>query len=191
MKMLRYSFVISSVVALMSVTAYGTANSADVDMNGNVDPSDIFLIAAQHGGSDLAFDIDGDGDVDWDDQVAGLAQIMITVNGVDGSPCLGDVNATGNIDTSDLGLMLNNAGATGFSVGVLGGDLNGDGTVDIGFMNPNTFTGTDGAIVQSHGGLGVTCVVPVPEPDCFFPGVLALLALLAAKRRSSTQTNSR
>lgn len=90
----------------------------------------------------------------------------------------GDVNFDGTINSSDLGLLLNNFGGMD-NPSYEEGDLNGDGSIDSGDLGLllNNF-GFNSIVLPTSASVAV-----VPEPSHF--GWLAvLLAAFAARRRS-------
>ncbi len=126
----------------------GGGTPGDFDGDGDVDADDLDLLFANVGGTDLAYDLTGDGLVDSadvDEWVFNTVPIGENVGTV-----YGDFNLDGAVDAGDLALLGTNFGAAG-SFGWADGDANGDGVVDAG----------DLALLGSNFG---TVVHPVPEP---------------------------
>lgn len=146
----------------------------DFDGDGNCNGTDIdplvFDIAA--GSNTGTFDLTGDGSVNLDDRDAWLAAAGAAHLTSGDSYILGDQDLNGTVDSSDLGLLLNNFGATE-GVSYTGGDLNGDSNVN----------STDlGLLLNEFGGMAAQSV---PEPNGF---VLALLLSLGLTARYRTRT---
>lgn len=146
----------------------------DFDNDGDYDGADIdslvFEIAAGTNGA--AFDLDGDGSVNLSDRdawlTAGGAAVLASKNPFP----LGDQDLNGKVDSSDLGLMLNNFGATE-GIAYTGGDLNADSNVD----------STDlGLLLNGFGQSAASGAVAVPEPNAISLVMLALLAFVCRVR---------
>lgn len=135
----------------------------------------------------LACDLDGDGDCDYLDidllyAVDGdietwLSQASDVSNPAKADPAdqyiLGDVNLDGDVDSMDLGILLNNLNSTRVEASTwFGGDLNDTGDVDstdLGLLLNNfRFTSFANA---------------VPEPDAFSLLSIGVIAILRIRRK--------
>lgn len=141
--------------------------TGDFDSNGTFDCADINALGTEiaAGTNDAVFDLTGDGIVDLADRDAWLVAGGAAELASGGAFPVGDANLNGAVDSTDLGLLLNNFGASGDAV-YCGGDLNVDTHVD----------STDLGLLLNNFG---AAAVAVPEPQ----SVLLLLAgLLTLKR---------
>ena len=87
---------------------------------------------------------------------------------------LGDANLDGDVDSSDLGLLLNNFNKSGDAAATWnGGDLNASGGVDSGDL---------GLLLNNFG--TVSAAATVPEPTAISLLFLAALSMLGLRRRS-------
>lgn len=135
----------------------------------------------------LACDLDGDGDCDGTDidmlyeggtTPAAIGTWLEQASSPDNPYkadqadvyVLGDVNLNGDVDSADLGLLLNNFGATD-GPGFGGGDQNGDSNVDSADL---------GLLLNNFGASSVA----VPEPASQSMLVLLVGGLLLIRRRS-------
>ena len=89
----------------------------------------------------------------------------------------GDANLDGNVNSSDLGLLLNNFGSSeatpGAGAGYGGGDLSMDGQVN----------STDLGLLLNNFGFTSAANAAVPEPKAFALVGLGMLGLLTIRRR--------
>lgn len=139
------------------------------------DVDDIDDLYAQFGGTNAQYDMNGDGSVDGGDIAAWLQQASDAGNPAKATTAdiyvVGDVNLDGDVDSTDLGLLLNNFASTNslpWSSGNLNGDTDIDST-DLGLLL-NNFAFTSAAAA-------------VPEPSFGFLSALCLLLLFASRRR--------
>ena len=147
--------------------------TGDFDSDGDTDLRDIEILCDNLGGNPGTYDMDGDGDVDADDMIALVQTYLEFDSDGDGTPdgtgtFLGDFNADGIVDGTDLSIL---SGGFGGSGGFAGGDSNGDGTIN----------GTDLSILSST--FGNVATAAVPEPVTL--GLLAIggMAMLRRRRR--------
>ncbi|MEQ9460337.1 MAG: hypothetical protein RIG82_05245 [Phycisphaeraceae bacterium] len=128
----------------------------DFDGSGVFEIADLDLLYAALGGSDLAFDLDGDLDVDAGDIAFWVEQLF--------GSAPGDANLDFKVDLIDLSALASNfdQSVTGFGEA----DFNGDGVVDL----------IDLSTLASNFGFDATTI---PEPVA---GVV-LLGLLGCRRR--------
>lgn len=135
--------------------------------DGKVDALDIDFLFSVVNASGSGWDIDGDLDTDLDD----IADLVQNILGTD----FGDANLDGEIDDSDLLVVLNGFGR---STGWAGGDFNGDGIADIQDFNTavRNFTATESAIIN------------IPEPGTFAMLGIGLIGL--TRRRSAGRVGS-
>lgn len=142
----------------------------DFDADGDCDPTDLDLLYDNFG--DATFDMDGDGQTDGNDVRAFLVAASQPSNPFNPSGrtfVLGDVNFSGGVDSTDLGLLLNNFGKPGeFKFG--DGNFNDDGEVnssDLGLLLNN---------------FGAASASAVPEPSSLLV-MLLILAVFGWRRR--------
>ncbi|MEM6334431.1 MAG: S8 family serine peptidase [Planctomycetota bacterium] len=138
----------------------------DLDLDGNVDVTDLDLLFAASGGPapESWFDLTDDDTLDTADLDAMVTSILATD--------YGDATLNGVIDTGDLAVLASNFGQPVGSWAQ--GDFTGDGLVSTG----------DLAILASNFGFGAgpaTASVAVPEPATL--SVALSTALLATRRR--------
>lgn len=147
----------------------------DGDTDGDCDLIDIDLLYQRFGTSG-AFDFDGSGTIDADDIDEWLVAASAPENTFKSDTAdlyiLGDVNLDGDVNSSDLGLMLNNFADTS-QIGWNGGDISGDGNVN----------STDlGQLLNNFG--STSHAIAVPEPTGSACTLLAMLiAVVAVLRR--------
>lgn len=151
--------------------------SCDADGDGDCDLDDLDALYAANGSAGPELDIDGSGTVDQDDIDDWLTEASDSDNPAKADPShiyiVGDLNLSGFVDSSDLGLLLNNFGGANANYG--GGDLNLDLIVDssdLGLLLNNFGGGTPAAAAAA-----------VPEPSSMWMLGLALLGLGFGSRR--------
>lgn len=135
---------------------------ADFDDDGVLAIADIDLLGDEIARGDNAegFDLTGDGAVNLEDRDAWLAAANVP---------LGDLNLSGTVDSTDLGLLLNQF--HGINVAYSAGDLNSDWILD----------STDLGLLLNNFGAGTAQAVP--EPSSF--GLLIFVMIgLAVRRRA-------
>lgn len=161
-------FVLTEIVAGSEILV------CDGDADGDCDLIDIDLLY-QSFGTDGAFDLDGSGTIDADDIDEWLVAASSPKNTYKTDTAdlyvQGDVNLDGDVNSSDLGLLLNNFGHTS-EIGWNGGDVSGDGTVnstDLGLLLNNF-----GSTSQS---------TTVPEPASLLIACFSLLGVLPSRRK--------
>lgn len=147
--------------------------ACDVDGDGDCDATDINALFAQFGSAgDL--DFDGNGTIGSEDIDGFLAAASSSENTalVDPDHVLvrGDLNFSGGVDSTDLGLLLNNFGSSD-SVGWEQGDIDGSGSVD----------STDLGQLLNNFNFSSASSAAVPEPQ-LGPWML-LIGLLAIRKR--------
>lgn len=138
--------------------ALRTRSIADIDQNGQLDCSDVDSLVAElaSGGSNLMFDMNGDG-VLTDDDLSRWLQAAGAVNLPSGNPYLpGDANLDGFVDGSDF--ITWNAHKFSNVAAWCSGDFNADGFVD----------GSDFIIWNSRKFTSSAAARPVPEPSAIF-----------------------
>ena len=143
----------------------------DLDGDGDADADDVDLIVANIGGDPGTYDMDGDVDVDGDDMIYFVEIYLAYDSDGDGDPdgagtFLGDFNADGVVDGTDLSIVNINFGS---AVGFAGGNGNTDMIVN----------GTELSILA--GTFGSVATAPVPEPMTL--GLLAVGGLAILRRR--------
>ncbi|WP_428387663.1 hypothetical protein [Mucisphaera sp.] len=94
----------------------------DVNNDGTIDIADINAFYAEFGGTNTAFDLDGDSDVDTDDAIYLITQIIGSAQG--------DANLDLAVDLIDLSALASNFGSTLITDYALG-DFNLDGEVNL------------------------------------------------------------
>lgn len=148
--------------------------NGDFDDNGTFEVADIdalvSVIAA--GTNEVAFDMNGDGIVDTQDRdawlVAGGAAELASGNGF----IIGDADLSGQVNSTDLGLLLNNFGESD-EVTYSSGDLNGDSVVN----------STDLGLLLNNFGAAAASASAVPEPNTSISLILGTVLLAAVRRR--------
>lgn len=138
----------------------------DSDGDGDCDLVDIDAMYDAFGSAG-DFDFDGNGTVGPEDIGDWLSAASISG---------GDLNFQDGVDSSDLGLLLNNFGETGATAGegpgYGGGDINGDATVD----------STDLGLMLNNFGAAASASA-VPEPGAGLLSLMAVVAMLGLSRR--------
>lgn len=143
--------------------------TCDFDGDGDCDFGDIDDLYANFGTASATHDLNGDGTVsasDIGDWLSAASEPENAFNTTGATYVLGDVNLDGVVDSTDLGLMLNNFGDTG-GMGFGAGNINDDPNID----------STDlGLLLNNFGaGSGAASSAAVPEPA--FGGWLLLLVM--------------
>ena len=150
----------------------------DFDLDGDCDPDDLALMYDSFGSADATFDLDGSGSVDAGDISAWLAQASDTNNPFNTGGLtyvLGDVDFNGTVDSTDLGVLLNNFSESDPLLRFEDGDLNGDSQID----------STDlGILLNRFGSSSALVASAVPEPTGI-AGFLILLATFVIRRRTT------
>lgn len=147
-----------SAVVLEVTTAGGLICDADGD--GDCDVLDIDAMYAAFGSNTQLFDYDVSGIVDQNDIPGWLAAASDPANPAKPTSAdvfvIGDVDLNGNVDSLDLGILLNNFNDAS-SLGWGGGNLNGDAVVDsldLGqLLNEFNFTSAASAAVPEPGSI--------------------------------------
>lgn len=139
--------------------------ACDFDADGDCDPTDIDLLYGNWGAVGGAFDVDASGMVDAGDIGAWLIQASSATNPFNSAGktfLIGDVDFDGDIDSSDLGILLNRFND---DTGLLyqSGNLNDDA-----FVNSSDL----GLLLNGFGATSAAAAA-VPEPD----GLSLLLVL--------------
>lgn len=164
----------------LTLSGFDSAASLNCDSAGAVecDLADIDALYAMFGSTVAAgsgFDYSGDGVVGPEDIAGWLAdasQTANTANPTGATYVLGDADLDGNVNSIDLGLLLNNFNAMS-GVGWNQGDLNGDGNVNSVDL---------GQLLNNFGFTSLLAANAVPEPgNCGLIGIV-LLGLLARRR---------
>jgi len=147
---------------------------ADMNLDGSYTCSDLDALSAAvaAGTNDVDFDLTGDGVVDNADvtewlAIAGAAQLASGA-----SYAVGDVDLDGNVDSTDLGVLLNNF-ADNSTLDWCSGNLDADISVD----------STDLGLLLNNFGVSVAAAVAVPEPEMHW--MLVLVPLFVLRRRRS------
>ena len=152
------------------------AASCDADGDGDCDLEDLDALYAANGMPGPALDIDESGTVDADDIDDWLLEASDSDNPAKADPLhvfvVGDLNLSGAVDSSDLGLLLNNFG--GNNAGYGGGDLNLDLAVDSGDL---------GLLLNNFGSGAPASAAAVPEPSSIVMLGLALLGMAGVRRK--------
>lgn len=152
---------------------------ADTDMD--CDLVDIDLLYDAFGTMGGPLDLDGSGSVDADDIDEWLAAASVTGNPYKADPAdmylLGDADLNGDVNSSDLGLLLNSFQATS-NVKWNQGDFDGDGDVDSVDL---------GLLLNNFGSTSVSTAV-VPEPSVLSLLSIGLLIFASRYRDSSPRS---
>lgn len=151
----------------------------DFDGDGICDLTDLAGLYANIGTTEALYDVDGNGTVDAADISPWLSAASVEANPFNADNLTfvtGDLNFDGTVNSSDLGLLLNNFSATD-EVQYGGGDLNGDGEIN----------STDLGLLLNNFGFSslpqqAASASAVPEPSNF-GWVLLVFAALAVRRR--------
>ena len=130
----------------------------DFDADDDCDTADIDMLYEQFGTTNAAFDLDGSGNVDANDIETWLLGASEPTNPAnpDGVTFVrGDVDFNGDVDSTDLGLLLNNFGSTD-------GLLYTDGNLD---DDANVGSSDLGLLLNNFGFTSAASAVAVPEPS--------------------------
>lgn len=155
--------------------------TCDADGDGDCDLGDLDELYAAVDTAGGPFDFDGDGTVAAGDIIEWLMSASDATNTALLDPndvlVLGDIDLNGDVNSSDLGLLLNNFGR-GPDSNWAQGDLDGNGQVN----------STDlGLLLNNFGHLSLSTSA-VPEPDCPLALMLACsFALATLRRRNETK----
>lgn len=145
------------------------------DFNGDevLDGSDVDSLVSSitSGNFDASFDLDGDGSLDSADLSEWLTTAGANNLASENPYLVGDANLDGTVDSTDLGLLLNNF--SGNDVGYTGGDLNTDSLVN----------STDLGLLLNNFNANAASASQVPEPNGLTTIVLAMLLLSRSLRR--------
>lgn len=152
---------------MITITAPEREVAGDFNLDGNWDCDDInALILEIAAGTDAgSFDLDGDGVLTTADRDAWLVEAgAVRLASMNAFP-VGDLDLNGSVDSTDLGLLLNNFSANN-GVAYCGGDIDGDSMVnstDLGLLLNNfgtTVTATTVSTVpEPRSGLMISCVL--------------------------------
>lgn len=149
----------------LKVLGIVTALSCDFNSDSQCDIADLDLLYPNWGVAGGQFDVDGNGSVDAGDIGAWLTSASLPGNPYLGGTKtfeIGDVDLDGDVDSTDLGLLLNNFGdMTGklFGAGNLNDDMNVDST-DLGLLlNKFGATSASASAVPEPSGLGILLVL--------------------------------
>lgn len=154
-----------------------TGGSLNCDADGDMDceQDDINAMFAAFGTAGQ-FDYDADGTIDADDISGWLAEASTSANLFNTSNktyVIGDADLDGDVDSTDLGLLLNNFNST-VNLDWLDGNMNGDSVID----------STDlGQLLNNFNFTSATSVAAVPEPNTAVLLTLALFAVVGFTRR--------
>lgn len=150
----------------------------DSDGDGDCEQDDIDAMYAAFGSAGQ-FDYDADGVVTESDIAGWLSDASVPLNAYNTGNqtfVMGDVDLDGDVDSTDLGALLNNFMST-TSLDWGQGNLNGDGAIN----------STDlGLALNRFGFTSVTAVVAVPEPTAHMFFFTAGYLLLAMRRRNAS-----
>lgn len=159
----------------VQIVANAVATDCDFDGDGDCDIADIDALYQNWGVLGGAFDLDGSGTVETNDIVEWLTQASSPSNPFNANGktfVLGDLDFDGDVDSTDLGALLNNFNdASG--LGYTSGNLNDDTLVnssDLGVLL-NNFNFTSAAASA------------VPEPGAMSLVGIACMAMLFVRRR--------
>lgn len=134
--------------------AVKNGRTADFSGDGRLDCDDITqLMFKIDAATDLRFDLTGDGQVDIHDKEAWLSDAGEFRLGQNRRFLAGDVNLNGEVNSQDLGLLLNQFGDVG-ALGWCDGNLNGDAFVnshDLGLLLNDFGSGSASAVPEPRG----------------------------------------
>lgn len=163
---------------MITITAPERETSpGDFNADGTWDCADINALIEEiaAGTNGASFDMNGDGTVTVADRDTWLVTAGENQLASMNAYPLGDLDLDGTVNSTDLGLLLNNFGAEG-GVGYCGGDLDGDLTVN----------STDlGLVLNNFGNSAASAsVAVVPEPSGLMVW-LVMVGLVVGRRRFS------
>lgn len=145
----------------------------DYDNSGACDGQDIDQLTLAIVGGDVAFDLTGDGALGITDQLQWLSLAGAKHN-ASGQPYLvGDTDLNGMVNSTDLGLLLNNFGATEANVAYTHGDLNADSMVD----------SVDLGLLLNNFDKSSASTASVPEPGALVHLAFSMLVLWGWRQR--------
>ncbi|MCA9218455.1 MAG: hypothetical protein KDB27_35545 [Planctomycetales bacterium] len=144
--------------------------AGDFNGNGQRDPGDLDLLAAAMGGTDAAFDLTGDGQVNIADREHWVVNLTNTY--------MGDSNFDGQFNSSDFVKVFGTAKyETGQPATWEEGDWNGDGL----FSSSDFVTAFGGGGYE--GGARAGGLMVVPEPSATVLALLGMICLIRSRKR--------
>lgn len=152
----------------------GGGVDGDFDDNNVYECADIdaLILEIAAGTDGASFDLTGDGTVAIADRDAWLVEAGAAELASGSAFFIGDVDLSATVDSTDLGQLLNNFGAT-MGIAYCGGDLNADSNVD----------STDLGLLLNNFGQTAALAVAVPEPETLPTAIFACLLGIATLRR--------